>query len=215
MTDDRNTKTPKHGWVISPASRGSRAIDLGFLLEWEVDELEGGKNFPDLKKGPFPGHSADEPSENPPSDGLILSGGHEDGHREDLNLTNQQLIEKYPKDGKGWTVLSVNPGDDFPVTWKYLASHTTRGYRWFITKDGWDENAAITRDQLELKPFHETISPIDPYNETMVPDENISAPLPKEKTGYHVIILLWIVANTGNAFYQAFDVNFGQPASRP
>lgn len=55
MTDDRNTKTPKHGWVISPASRGSRAIDLGFLLEWEVDELEGVKIFPTWRKGHFQG----------------------------------------------------------------------------------------------------------------------------------------------------------------
>ncbi len=55
MTDDRNTKKPKHGWVISPASRGSRAIELRFLQEWEVDEMEGGKNFPETEAGPFPG----------------------------------------------------------------------------------------------------------------------------------------------------------------
>ena len=32
--------------------------------------------------------------------------------------------------------------------------------------------------------------------------------LPTSKRGHHVIVLLWLVANTGNAFYQAFDVNF-------
>jgi chitin-binding protein len=32
--------------------------------------------------------------------------------------------------------------------------------------------------------------------------------LPKGKKGRHVVVLLWIVANTGNAFYQAFDLDF-------
>lgn len=37
---------------------------------------------------------------------------------------------------------------------------------------------------------------------------NHEVKLPTHKKGQHVIVLMWIVANTGNAFYQAFDVDF-------
>lgn len=210
MTDDRNTKKPKHGWGISPASRGSRAIELRFLQEWEVDEMEGGKNFPETEAGPFPGHTGDVPSKEPPPDEYILSGGHKEDNRGDLNFTNQELLKKYPESDPGWTVLPVKPGADFVVEWKYMAEHITRGYRWFITKDGWDENAPITRAQLDREPFYETISPIEPFDQSMTPDEKVSAVLPVSKTGHHVLILLWIVADTPNAFYQVFDVNFSE-----
>ena len=43
----------RHGRVTSPASRGSVAIDLGLLAGWQVNEMEGGKNFPALVAGPF------------------------------------------------------------------------------------------------------------------------------------------------------------------
>lgn len=109
--------------------------------------------------------------------------------------------------------MEVQKGGEFKVQWKYLASHVTRGYRWFITKDNWDESVRITRDQLDPKPFFEEIRSDEPFNPTMQPVVEVSAKLP-DKTGNHVIILLWLVADTGNAFYQAFDVNFVEPASK-
>ena len=36
----------------------------------------------------------------------------------------------------------------------YTAPHTTRGYRWLITKDGWDPKQRITRAQWK-PPFFE------------------------------------------------------------
>ncbi|SHM62820.1 chitin-binding protein [Pseudomonas asturiensis] len=213
MNDDRNTRQPRHGWVDTPPSRGSRAMELGFLLKWEVAEMEGGKNFPDTVGGKFRYFEGDVESATPPRDGFILSGGHEDGYREDLNLTNAELLVKYPASIPGWVVLPVEKGTEFKVHWEYMATHVTRGYRWFITKDNWDESVRITRDQLDPGPFAEWINPDKPFHQGMEPLKDLSVTLP-DKTGHHVIILLWIVADTGNAFYQAFDVNFVEPASK-
>lgn len=43
----------RHGRVVTPASRGSVAVERGLLGNWQVNEMEGGKNFPALTAGPF------------------------------------------------------------------------------------------------------------------------------------------------------------------
>ena len=63
-----------HGRVTSPSSRGAVAVDLGLLETWQVNEMEGGKNFPALTAGPFPApYQTDSDSVTPPADGFILS----------------------------------------------------------------------------------------------------------------------------------------------
>ncbi|WP_247617849.1 lytic polysaccharide monooxygenase auxiliary activity family 9 protein, partial [Pseudomonas syringae] len=89
--------------------------------------------------------------------------------------------------------------------------HVTRGYRWFITKDGWNESTRLTRNHFDEQPFHKEISPLKPFSQhrdALQPTEEHSAELPKNKKGHHVILLLWIVAESPMAFYQAFDVDF-------
>ncbi|SDW62712.1 chitin-binding protein [Pseudomonas syringae] len=232
----------KHGMVTIPPSRGSYAIEKGLLLEWEVVAMEGGKNFPDVKAGlahDFPG--VDEPQKlipippqlppiDPPADGLILSGGQSD-RRKCVNLTDDGIIEEITKNGTGkaekWPRLSVTRGAKFTVEWQYHAVHVTRGYRWFITKDGWDESTPITRADFGGKNYvgdnHFTfgahdglmeseildLSPFDKNRDKLQPKKITSAELPIDKHGHHVILLVWIVAETDKAFYQAFDVDFG------
>ncbi|WP_181133998.1 lytic polysaccharide monooxygenase auxiliary activity family 9 protein [Pseudomonas syringae] len=237
---------PRHGMVTSPESRGSYAISKGLLLEWEVVAMEGGKNFPDETFGlahDFLG--VDEPINldppasapplaNPPPDGLILSGGQDD-RRKCLNLTDVGIIEEITQKGHGaaekWPRLSVAGGDEFEVRWAYHAVHVTRGYRWFITKDGWDESKPITREAFQGKNYVSDnhfkadgqdglmwsdispLSPFDKHRDELQPAEITKATLPSDKHGHHVILLAWIVAETDKAFYQAFDVDFDVPVS--
>ena len=110
-----------------------------------------------------------------------------------------------------WPLLNVTPGQTLEVKWEYTAPHTTRGYRWLITKDGWDPKQRISRAQLEAQPFAEDFYPQVPYyshSAELKAKVNHAVKLPGNKQGHHVIVLMWIVANTGNAFYQAFDVDF-------
>ncbi|MGE8147040.1 lytic polysaccharide monooxygenase auxiliary activity family 9 protein [Pseudomonas frederiksbergensis] len=200
----------RHGRVTSPPSRGAIAIEQGLLGDWQVNEMEGGKNFPSLSAGPFPApYQTDSDSVIPPADGYILSGGKVD-QRDCVNFTNEELSKKLGRPF-AWPLLNVDPGQTFKVTWKYTAPHVTRGYRWLITKDGWDSKQRITRAQLEAKPFAEDFYTQVPYyshSAEMVAKVNHDVKLPANKKGHHVIVLMWIVANTGNAFYQAFDVDF-------
>ncbi|MBI6557886.1 lytic polysaccharide monooxygenase [Pseudomonas syringae pv. aptata] len=240
--NDATTKESKHGRVTHPASRGSYAMDQGLLLEWHVHALEGGKNFPDYEGGPahdFP--SVDYPPANmqgitaPPADGLILSGGQNDA-RECLNYTDAD-IEKHIRikdpavQSSGWPRLPVKGMKEFTVTWDYAAEHVTRGYRWFITKEGWDESKPITREAFRGKNYvtdnHfkadgqdglmwsdiSPLSPFDKHRDELQPAEITKATLPSDKHGHHVILLAWIVAETDKAFYQAFDVDFDVPVS--
>ncbi|KPW70689.1 Chitin-binding protein [Pseudomonas syringae pv. coriandricola] len=234
---DSDSADPKHGMVTRPPSRGSYAILKGLLLEWEVVAMEGSKNFPDLKAGvahDFPG--LDEPVHldsvthaDPPADGLILSGGQSD-KRICVNFTDDEIIEEITKNGKGeaekWPRFSVMRGAEFTVEWQYHAEHVTRGYRWFITKDGWNEKTRITREHFEGKNCvadkHFAIdgydglmwsdisdlAPFDKHRDQLAPKKITSATLPKDKHGHHVILLVWIIAKTDKAFYQAFDVKF-------
>ncbi|MCP3749473.1 lytic polysaccharide monooxygenase auxiliary activity family 9 protein [Pseudomonas sp. SBB6] len=203
-------KNLRHGRVISPASRGSKTVELGLLGNWQVNEMEGGKNFPSLVAGPVPApFQTDAPSVVPPADGYILSGGKQDA-RDVVNYTNAEMSAKLGKPFN-WPLLNVTPGQTFQVKWEYTAAHTTRGYRWFITKDGWDVNKRVSRAQLEAAPFAEDLYPYTPYYEhkdKLKAKVEHEVKLPTNKHGHHVIVLLWLVADTGNAFYQAFDVNF-------
>ncbi|MDH0303303.1 MULTISPECIES: lytic polysaccharide monooxygenase [unclassified Pseudomonas] len=210
MNKPQNQSPLRHGRVTAPASRGAVAIDLGLLGAWQVNEMEGGKNFPALAAGPFPApFASDNPSDVPPADGFILSGGKTDG-RDCVNYTDQEMSDKLNRPFS-WPLLNVDPGQVFKVTWQYTAAHTTRGYRWLITKDGWDPQQRITRAQLEAQPFAEDFYQQVPYyshaSELKAKVEH-QVTLPANKKGRHVIVLMWIVANTGNAFYQAFDVDF-------
>ncbi|MBC3953597.1 lytic polysaccharide monooxygenase auxiliary activity family 9 protein [Pseudomonas triticifolii] len=209
-----NPRDIRHGRVTSPPSRGSQAMDLELLEEWQVVELEGGKNFPATSAGAFPGHSEDTQSTAPPKDDYILSGGREDA-RDCINFTDEELAKK--KAGAKWNRQDVRAGETFEVEWKYTMRHITRGYRWFITKDGWDENVRISRAQLDPDPFFDDLYTYEPYYDheaDMPPKDKHSVVLPTGKSGHHLILLLWIVADTGAAFYQTFDVNFVEPASK-
>ncbi|QQQ53086.1 lytic polysaccharide monooxygenase [Pseudomonas syringae] len=233
---------PKHGMVIKPESRGSYAISQGLLLEWEVVAMEGGKNFPDPTFGlahDFPGFDepinldplpSAPPLADPPQDGLILCGGQGD-RRKCLNYTDSEIVEeikilKPTTKSTGWPRKLVNGGEEFTVTWNYPAKHVTRGYRWFITKEGWDDSKRITRESFKEKNHfsdkHFTadgqdglmwsdisdLSPFDQHRDELQPKVITTARLPKGKRGHHVILLVWIVAETDKAFYQAFDVDF-------
>lgn len=204
-------QTPlRHGRVVSPTTRGAVAVDLGLLGAWQVNEMEGGKNFPDIVAGPFPApFDSDNPSVTPPADGFILSGGKTDG-RACVNYTDDEMSKTLNRPFT-WPALNVEPGQLFKVTWQYTAPHTTRGYRWLITKDGWDPKQRISRAQLQAQPFAEDFYPQVPHYShasELKAKVNHQVQLPADKKGRHIIVLMWIVANTGNAFYQAFDVDF-------
>jgi len=107
-----------------------------------------------------------------------------------------------------WTKVSMT-GGPYTFHWKMVANHSTNRWDYYITKPGWDPNKPIGRNDLELFCRYEdngAIPPMDVYNDCYIPND---------REGYHVIIGVWDIFDTVNAFYQAIDVNLTRNTSLP
>jgi chitin-binding protein len=180
----------KHGYVTTPASRAywcaqnKPGSNCGAIM-YEPQSVEGPKGFPEVG----------------PPDGQLASGGH--GKFAQLDSPNAP-------DGKPWRATAVTAGAPFRFRWWLTQPHRTARWHYWITKDGWDTEKPLTRDSLEL------MAEIDwgcPNNEAWrcnvpIADVHHFVYLPSPKSGRHVILGIWDVSDTGNAFYQAVDVDF-------
>lgn len=175
-----------HGYVVSPASRGyqgsldravlgySAALGIYGSVINEPASLEAPKGFPTYG----------------PADGKIASANGSIGGDTTLDL---QTADR-------WKKTNITTGVNAFI-WKYTAYHATAKWHYYITKQGWDPNQPLTRQNLEL------IGTIM-HNGTP-PQDNVSHQItvPANRTGYHVILAVWDVADTTNAFYNVIDVN--------
>lgn len=94
---------------------------------------------------------------------------------------------------------------DFP--WTLTASHKTTSFEYFISKKNYNPDAPLTRAQLELKPFCADMTQLG----VMPPKEYVSHNCELDSDGYkgvHVILGVWTIDDTANAFYQVVDVQF-------
>lgn len=102
-----------------------------------------------------------------------------------------------------WSKVNISSGPN-TFTWKLTAPHATSSWKYYITKPGWNPNAPLSRNSFDLTPFcsvdYGGVRP--PYTYT----DTCNVP---ERTGYHVILAVWEIADTANAFYNVIDVNFG------
>ncbi|MDM5206093.1 lytic polysaccharide monooxygenase [Cytobacillus kochii] len=101
-----------------------------------------------------------------------------------------------------WAKVDMDAGEQ-TFTWHLTAAHSTAKWHYYITKENWDPNAPLTRDQFELTPFFEE------NDHGAVPGSTVSHEVTvPEREGYHVILAVWDVANTSNAFYHVIDAEF-------
>ena len=107
-----------------------------------------------------------------------------------------------PRGGQ-WPATEVKAGQDFTFQWKITARHSTTSWRYFVTKDGWDPTKPLTRDQLEPAPFIN----VD-YGGQQPPNTYTHTGKLPNKHGRHMILAVWDIADTANAFYSCSDVNF-------
>ncbi|WP_317972862.1 lytic polysaccharide monooxygenase, partial [Paenibacillus sp. CCS19] len=107
-----------------------------------------------------------------------------------------------------WAKVDMS-GGPFTFHWSIVAHHSTNRWDYYITKKGWDPNKPITRADLELFCRYEdnsAIPPDDVYHDCVIPND---------REGYHVIVGVWDIFDTINAFYQAIDVNLTIDPSEP
>ncbi|MFJ4670666.1 lytic polysaccharide monooxygenase [Kitasatospora purpeofusca] len=108
-----------------------------------------------------------------------------------------------PRNG-AWPTTKVTAGGQQTFTWEIEARHSTTNFRYFLTKPGYDPTQKITRASLDLTPFLTV-----PYNGRQpAATTTHTGTLPTGRTGHHVVVAVWDVADTSNAFYSCTDVLF-------
>ncbi|MDJ0461070.1 lytic polysaccharide monooxygenase [Streptomyces sp. H27-C3] len=169
-----------HGYTDSPISRQKLCAN-GTVTGCGNIQWE-----PQSVEGPkgFPGAG--------PADGKICSGG---------NGTFAQLDD--PRNG-AWPATKLTAGQGYGFRWQFTARHATSDFRYYITKNGWDSKKPLTRAALESQPFMTV-----PYGNQQPPATlTHQGTIPTQKSGRHIILAVWNVADTTNAFYACSDVQF-------
>lgn len=196
----------KHGYAFG--TRGTFALEQNWLAEWNIRQFEGGKAFPTAEIAGIDKYPDTVSAPRPP-DNYICSGGWTSESGSNWDIVNYTGTELQIAKGKTWPKTTVKAGQDLEIKWLYTAPHATRGYNYWITKDSWNPGQRITIDQLEPVPFcKQHYATALPYGAAPL---KTLVTLPQKK-GYHVMIVAWLVADTGMAFYQTFDLDFDESA---
>jgi chitin-binding protein len=204
MDTPSGLQSPRHGAIIDPPSRAT----LHLPEEWHHHGLESGKFFPQKDANlQDPYAPEDVPNVAPPEDGQIASAG-------------KSFAAGLDEPGDRWTKLEVSSGQDLTVSWAYHKQHKSRRYNYFLTDSGWDPNAPLSRAQFspdpsqDPQPIHMDQLSCKPYwnpecKDELEPGETTSHTftLP-QRSGWHVLLAVWEVADTPNAFYQVIDLDF-------
>jgi chitin-binding protein len=124
-----------------------------------------------------------------PADGRLASAGHNAFAPLDAQTINR------------WTKRHIQAGPN-EFTWTFTAAHASRDWRYFITKPDWNPNSPLTRDQFESVPFCEY------QGENKRPPRQLThlCNVPADRSGYHVVLGVWDVADTPMSFYNAVDL---------
>ncbi|MFF5469798.1 lytic polysaccharide monooxygenase [Streptomyces achromogenes] len=172
-----------HGYTDLPISR-QKLCQNGTVtncgsIQWEPQSVEGPKGFP----------------AGGPADGQICNAG--------LGQFAQLSAPTTPS-GAAWPTTKVTGGQSYTFRWQFTARHATTDFRYYITKPGWNQSHNLARSDLNLTPFLTV-----PYGGQQPPSTlSHSGTLPSGLSGHHVIVSVWTIADTGNAFYACSDVTF-------
>ncbi|MGV4986594.1 lytic polysaccharide monooxygenase auxiliary activity family 9 protein [Streptomyces sp. NRAIS4] len=172
-----------HGYTDLPISRQKLCANGTVTgcgeIQYEPQSVEGPKGFPAAG----------------PADGQICNGG--------LSRFVQLSSPQTPSGG-AWPTTRVTGGQTYTFRWQFTAMHATTDFKYFVTRQGWNQNHALSRSDLNLTPFLTV-----PYNGQRPPATlSHSGTLPSGLSGHHVIVAVWTIADTGNAFYACSDVTF-------
>ncbi|PHD47270.1 chitin-binding protein [Bacillus toyonensis] len=168
-----------HGFVEKPGSRSALCSPTYGALNVNCGSVMYEPQSLEAPKG-FP--------QAGPVDGQIASAGGKFG-----GILDQQTADR-------WFKNTITGGEN-TFTWKFTAPHLTSKWHYYITKIGWNPNKALTRADFE---------PIGTVqHDGSAASNNVAHKInvPTDRNGYHVILAVWDVADTANAFYNVIDVN--------
>jgi predicted carbohydrate-binding protein with CBM5 and CBM33 domain len=175
-----------HGYTSDPPSRSA------LCASGDVADCGAISYEPQSVEGPkgFPAAG--------PADGEICSAGH------------AEFAELDDPRGGNWPATAVAPGAR-TFTWTMTAAHSTATFDYYLTDDDdYDPTRPLTRDMLDLEPFASfAMGGARPEHEM---SHQVTLP---ERSGRHLILSVWNIADTVNAFYSCVDVDFGGGGEEP
>jgi chitin-binding protein len=127
-----------------------------------------------------------------PPDGRICSGG------------NTRFAELDDPRGGTWPATRLAPGQGYTFRWTFTVQHRTTDFQYFITRNGYDAGQPLTRADLEPRPF----MTVPMGGRQPAPAESHQGTVPTQKSGRHMIVAVWTIADTSNAFYACSDIQF-------
>ncbi|MFC5720408.1 lytic polysaccharide monooxygenase [Streptomyces gamaensis] len=167
-----------HGYTDSPTSRQV------FCANGTVQNCGEIQWEPQSVEGPkgFP--------ESGPSDGTLCAGG------------NSRFAELDDPRGGNWPATKVTAGQPYDFRWRFTARHATTDFRYYITNSSYDPGKPLTRADLDPEPF------LTVDFGGRIPDATVThtGTIPAGKTGKQLVLAVWTIADTGNAFYACSDV---------
>ncbi|MFI1174972.1 lytic polysaccharide monooxygenase auxiliary activity family 9 protein [Streptomyces melanogenes] len=128
-----------------------------------------------------------------PADGTICAGG----------LSRFAQLDD-PRGGTGWPTTKLTGGQTYTFRWQFTARHATTDFKYYLTKQGWDPSKKLTRAALDPQPF----LTVPFYNKQPPATLSHEGTIPTGRTGHHLVLAVWTIADTGNAFYSCSDVQF-------
>lgn len=197
----------RHGHIFSPKSRVYLAWEKGQINTGQLNQCEAGKFFPAAVSGLRDSLApTDSANSLPPRDGEIVTA-------------NQGTGRFLDAPGTHWYKHDVESGQILPVRWYYTAQHVTRRWNYFITRNDWNPNLPLSRAQFDDTPFYQVQLQEQPFwshgAALTPPNPTVHDLMLPQRSGYHVLLAVWEVADTGNAFYQVIDLNFTGDNSTP
>lgn len=169
-----------HGYVNTPKSRSyacSTAVALNTgcgAIQWEPQSLEAPSGWP---------------ASGPP-DQHIASANHSE-----FGELDEQTKAR-------WKKFKMTAGTH-SFKWSFTAAHRTRNWRYYITKQGWNPAAKLTRASFETEPF----CVVDGLMQQPPMEVTHKCKVPS-RTGYQIVLAVWEIGDTPNSFYNVIDLNF-------
>ncbi len=181
LTAALNSQAHAHGYIET--SRSKQCADGTNQncggVQYEPQSVEGPDRFP----------------ETGPEDGTIAAAG---------SASWTPLNEQSPT---RWNKVPMQAGSN-TFNWVFTANHSSRDWRYFITKPNWNPSQPLGRNSFDLTPFcvYEGNDTQPPFNLS----HNCTVP---QRSGYQIILGVWDVADTTASFYSVIDAQFpgGQP----
>lgn len=183
-----------HGYLEVPPSRA--------LLCQKGENIScGGAQYEPHSTGEtfkgFPNGAGGGPLQGP-IDGKIASGG------------SSLFSALDAQSASRWQLTEIRDRN-IAFQWKYDAPHLTTKHEYFITRDGWNPNEPLKRASFDSAPF----CTIEGGHQVPVGGAKHNCVIPDSKSGHHVILAVWTVGDTDNAFYNPADVNILAEAALP